>query len=73
MANLAATAGSNRWVPRIGFDTSQQSHLDIVAELHQRRGVSVEDMAVLNEPITMDEVVEILQSLPSVKLQMHRA
>ena len=22
VGNLAATAGSNRWVPRIGFDTS---------------------------------------------------
>ena len=39
--------------PPAAQGTTEQSHLDIVAELHQIRGVSVEDMAVLNEPIVL--------------------
>jgi hypothetical protein len=53
--------------PAAAQDTAEHSHSAVAAGLHERHVVPQESMEVLNEPITIDEVVEVLQALPSGK------
>ena len=43
------------------------AHADVASALHLHHVVSPDSMVSLNEPITVDEVVEILQALPRGK------
>ena len=48
-------------------DTVDLVHADVAAALHLCHVVSPDSMDSLNEPVTVDEVIEILQSLPRGK------
>ena len=48
-------------------DSAAPIHADIASALHLQHVVSPSSMVSLNEPITVDEVVEILQALPQGK------
>jgi exonuclease III len=43
------------------------AHADVASALHMRHIVSRDSMVSLNEPFTMDEVVQVLQALPRGK------
>jgi hypothetical protein len=53
--------------PPDAHGSMDQGMLNIAASLRERHLVPVEDMAMLNETFTLDEVMEVLQALPAGK------
>jgi hypothetical protein len=48
-------------------DAADSAHADVASALHLRHVVPPDSMVSLNEPITVDEVIQVLQSLPRGK------
>jgi hypothetical protein len=51
--------------PAAAQDITDQAVLNIAASLHERHAVPVDDMTNLNNPFTLDEIVEVFQTLPT--------